>query len=68
MSKAREQLEDNREHLVGDWALKADGSIPMTTGYVPVNDQDIATKISVKEEITITGKFAFDAAIFGPGN
>ncbi len=45
--------------------LDSDGTIPMDVGYAPVNDQDIATKVSVTEEIN--NNSLFDAALFRAG-
>jgi len=47
MTKARTQLENNREHLIGPGVLKNAGNIPMVNGYSPNLDQDIATKAYV---------------------
>ncbi len=51
--------------VIGD--LKPSGEIPMATGYSPVNDQDIATKISVVNEIVtrLEANLLFDAGLFG---
>ncbi len=43
--------------------LKADGTIPMSVGYIPVNDQDIATKVSVEDKIG--SNLLFDNGVFG---
>ncbi len=46
--------------------LKSDGTIPMDAGYTPSNDQDIATKVSVQEEVItrLETNLAFDVGYF----
>ncbi len=47
--------------------LKSDGTIPMDAGYTPSNDQDIATKVSVQEEVItrLEANVHFNLSIFG---
>ncbi len=56
------------ENVTPDFGnLDSDGTIPMDVGYAPVNDQDIATKVSVTEEIItrLEANMLFDAGLFG---
>jgi hypothetical protein len=51
---------------LGDGNLKSDGSVPMDGGYAPNLDQDIATKVSVVEEVItrLETDLMFDLGLF----